>query len=122
MDKQKLINSIRKIVKEEVHKILKPMINEVLAEKYMNVLSESKNSLTEVYKPQSVLTQQKETSQIDREKMRKAMIQKIAGNDPIQQMMYEDIDFDTKVASLPDSSGGYIDSDDEGVDISQFGF
>ena len=133
MDAKKIVLLIKKLVKEEVRKTLKPMINEVLAEKYISVIAEgNKASVNSVF-GESVSTQEQTRPQKgfdpdliekQRAEARKKVLAKLTDGNPEMALMYEGVEADSRMSL----GGGSIDQvtgeidDDDGVDISQFGF
>lgn len=126
MNIQKLSLLIRKLVKEEVKKTLKPMVNEILANKYMNVISEEKqgSSVRSVFS--EVTTPTQETNGYDpdlvrqqREEVRKKLAARLSDGNEMMEMIYEDV---SPISSASSQLGYAEDDDDDGVDISQFGF
>ena len=125
---------MRKMVREEVRKAVKPIVNEILAEQFIRILGQQKNNKTSSLT--SVLAEATGTpiDSTDEEKISKRRayeknqlqerIQLISGGDPMAKMIFEEIDDRDRAAvhsavSVPD--GAYVDMDDEGVDLSQFG-
>lgn len=132
MDSTKLVKLIRKVVREEVRKAVKPAINEVLAEQFIRVLGEQRapgKSLSSIVtKTESISEDLGQNQQLQRRKeMEKKRlqekIQQISGGDPMSQMIFESIDDEDRSAiHTPEGpAGAYVDTDDDGVDLSQFG-
>ena len=123
MADQKILKFIRKVVREEVRKIVKPLINEVLAEQFIRVLTEQKQTNTSL---QSIVETKAPSPPVvnrsrEKEQVRQKLLKKIAGDDPMQQLIYGDVEVTPGMGSLSNNSG-YVDSDDEGVDLSKFGW
>ena len=123
MSQPNILKLIRKIVREEVRKIVKPMINEVLAEQFIRSLNESKrtipvDNLNEIAASQPV--RPKVNREAEKAEMRKKLLEKVAGDDPMKQLIYGDVEINPGMGSLGNSEG-YVDTEDEGVDLSQFG-
>lgn len=119
------------MIRQECKKIVKPMINEVLAEQFLKVITENKSSEMSLAKFNQSPDQEEELD--SRENFRLKQIQeqhqkklaKLAGNDPMQQLIYEDINPEeasqtTRLTNVPE--GFHIDSDDDGVDLSRLGW
>ncbi len=128
-----LIKAIRKIVKEEVSKAIKIAVNEVLAEHFVRVMAERQttSNLTEVFHETSsvasVAQQKRKPSAEDLERQRfearKKLLERTADGNPMMKMAMEDMDVsDLKEERRARIPGEYVDDDDEGVDISGFGF
>lgn len=129
MDSTKLLKVIKKIVKEEVRKQVKSVINEVLAERFIS--SVSSGNLSQVIaegkkeSPSSApRAAESRESIVQKEQMRKKFLEKVTDNDPMLNMIYEDVD-PTQMNSAPNGhqilpDGAYVDSDDEGVDPTIF--
>lgn len=132
--KESVLPSIKKHVKTQV----KNIVNEVLSEKLMGLLIEQKNSPNNLANNFNVenpeergikkfVAQQKQ-AEPDRAQLREQLMKRLGVEDnPMAQLIY-DIDDEppppqhyavTTGTRLP--SGEYIDSDDEGVDLSNFG-
>lgn len=115
-----LISLIKKIVKEEVKKTVKNEINAVLAERFIASINQ-KTIVTEAPSPPPPKQfQQKQISQ-DR---RKDLLKKMGiDENPMLQMIYEDVS-SAPAPAQPVVINGMavpVDSDDEGIDLSQFG-
>lgn len=131
---------IKNVLKLEIKKVLKPIlkeyvrneVNAVLAEQFVATLSRSKETLLESInaddepsiQPKSFTRKSTSNSSQAREERRKQLLEKLgAQNNPAMQMIYEDID-DSNVSMKPLSgpfAGAYVDSDDDGVDLSFLG-
>lgn len=115
-----LISLIKKIVKEEVKKTVKNEINAVLAERFIASINQ-KTIVTEApSQPTPKQFQQKQISQ-DR---RKDLLKKMGiDENPMLQMIYEDVSSAPAPAQpvIINGMAVHVDSDDEGVDLSQFG-
>ena len=133
MNSSKIIKLIRRLVREEVHRAVKPMVNEVLAEQFIRVLGQkgekSGQSLTsvlgEVERPQPPAESGQLAKRQAHEKQQlQERIQKLSGGDPMAKMIFEDIDDrDRAAVHAPVApGGGYTDMDEEGVDLSRFGY
>ena len=139
--KEQIRGLIRKIIREEVKNIVQEEVNVVLAEKFMSSLSPTKQTLSEVITGTPVAKTKKEQSfsapsrQDNREEMRKKILEKVgADKNPMMAMIYGDEDTMSQrtpsiskngfvaPATLPQqtANGVIVDSDDEGIDISQF--
>ena len=135
MDSQKLTKLIKIVVEKEIKKQLPALIkehvsaavNEALANKFVGMLSENKqNGLDGLFKvePKEQKKAVKESDLKQKEQRLNEMRKKIAGDDPMMQMIYGDVSPSAvAAASTPASSGGHFENpEDEGVDLSQFGF
>jgi len=121
MNSSKLIEIIRKIVKEEVKRVAKPLINEVLADRFLQTLNEKKESvMSEVFNIKDSVPQKQQKQ--DRAKLREELLKKVAGDDPMKQLIFGDVESVPGISNVENNiPGSYVDSDDEGVDLSKFG-
>lgn len=126
---------VEKEVKKQLPKIIKEQVsayvNEALANKFVSSLNEGKSSnlnslfAEESKKKERQLTEDKKKQ---RNELLKEMKKKVAGDDPVMNLIYEDINetISTPHAASAASPGMSMsldsDDDDEGVDISKFGF
>ena len=141
--KDQLRSLIRKIIKEEVREIVSQEVNAVLAEKFVATVGNKQQSLIEtvidgrpfaknvaptkpIYQP----------PQISKEQLRNKLLEKMgAKENPMMAMIYGDDEMLNEVSQAPvraangftapmsspqQTANGIIDSDDEGIDISQF--
>lgn len=135
MNSDKLTKLIKILVEKEVKKQIAPMlkeqisamVNETLANKFVGIISENKqNGLDGLFKIESKEQKKaiKESVLKQKEERLNEMRKKIAGDDPMMQMIYEDVSPSAaSAASTPSVSGGHFENpDDEGVDLSKFGF
>lgn len=121
MDSSKLINVIRKIVREEVKRVVKPIINEVLADRFIQTLNEKKDTSKSMKEVFNVKEDPKKREQ-DRKNLRESLLKKVAGDDPMQQLIFGDVEPVNGMSDISNNAAGaYIDTDDEGVDLSKFG-
>lgn len=130
---------IRKIIKEEVKGIIEEEVNAILAEKFVSTIASQKQSLTEVVMPsprqKDPAKESYSAPRPDKKALRESLLKKMgADENPIMAMIYGDdiVDQRTPVraasngfvapASMPTqtANGMVVDSDDEGIDISQF--
>lgn len=135
-----LLPFMKKVIKTEVKKVMKPLlremveneVNKILAEQFLNTISRSKPSLMESVELEgesksNTITEKEErrARQKMEENRRKEILAKIgADKDPTLRMIFEDVGVDD-VDSSSSGMGTYedpLEGDDEGIDISQFGY
>jgi hypothetical protein len=138
MDSQKLTKLIKILVEKEIKKQIGPIIkeqvnaslNEALANKFVGLLSEGKqNSLDSLFKVEAKQEKKvlKESELKQREQRLNEIKKKVAGDDPLMQMIYSDVSpvAASAASAMPTASNGggtFEDPNDEGVDLSKFGF
>lgn len=139
--KSSLIKLIKTLVKEEVKLTLKPilkevlspiikesaenMVNKILAERFVKSVN-SKNTLSEMVdsEEESPKPTSRKMKTVIKESRKEELLKRMGiENDGMMSMIYEDVE-DSNIPSFGTvgSNGQYVDSDDEGLDISQFGF
>lgn len=115
MDTDKLLKTIKVIIKKEIKSTLKPLIremienevNSVLAEKFLQNISSNQSLLKDRQEPKTVVN-----AKIANENVKKELMKKMGvDQDPIASLIYEDVNLGSESAA----------DDDEGVDISIFG-
>ena len=139
MDSSKVIKVIRKIVREEVRKAVKPLLNEILAEQFVKILAQNNNqnsnqkslSLTNTVLQETsdydgpTLEQRNTKRQAFLQEERRRRFQELTAGDPMQELIYgdlnpEEVEAVSTISNAPE--GAYVDTPDEGVDLSRFGF
>lgn len=124
---------VEKEVKKQISLALKEQVNasvnEALANKFVSSLNENKSSINTLFTAEKKESKvQTEERKKQKQELLKEMKKKVAGDDPVMNLIYEDI---TETISTPYASsapsnspalGGTDDDEDEGVDISKFGF
>lgn len=144
--KEQLRVLIRKIIKEEVREIVASEVNAVLAEKFVASIGAKQQNLVEsvlptpyqtVTKKQFVAPKVAAKPQISKEELRNRLLEKMgAKENPMMAMIYGDDEMINEATQVPKitangftapasqpqqlSNGVIVDSDDEGVDITQF--
>lgn len=129
---------IRKIIREEIKEIVSQEVNAILAEKFV-VSMNSKQSLNENFNvsrvestPPKMMAQTQNSSK--KEELKKSLLKKMgADENPMMALIYGDEDvYEAPKMVLPNGvvapssqptqlpNGMIVDSDDEGIDISQF--
>ena len=144
MSANKLVETIRAIVRSELNKTLKPMlkevlkplvnemvqnqVNSVLAEKFIQNLGSGQQVVAEA--PVKKEVQKKQQAQFNENRRQELMRKLGVGEDPMASLIYGDIDVSQPLTASPMGGGAVAlkngqvfdpTADDDGIDISQFG-
>lgn len=152
MKADKLVETIKLVVRSELKKTLKPMlkevlkplvqeyveaeVNAVLAEKFIQTITTNQSLVKEIAPQVSMRTQQAvqnvnpviQNKQISEDRRREILRKLGVEQDPMAQLIYGDIDIsnepplDSQVINEHDQIGYDPEDYEEGVDISVFGF
>lgn len=131
---------VKATIKTEVKRVLRPIlkeavknqVNAMLAEHFLaSNLKPQKGHLAEAFSAkdeEDELMERKraEKSAAEKKARRQELLEKLGASDPVSRMIFEDVDPSENVEgmALPgtvDENGVYIDSDDEGIDLSALG-
>lgn len=141
---KKLVPVMAKTIRRQLQNEMRAQINEVLADKLMTLLVEQKAAPRQVANSEprqrslsSVVEIEAESptenDDLQKRKLREELRAKIIDGNPMNEMIFGDIIDGPPVneSKLPPgfvppegylSENGYVDSDDEGVNLSKFGY